>query len=64
MSYNTNKYALVTGGSRGIGRAVAIRLAQSGYNIVINYVSNREQAEETQKIVVVFTTDYYSIFYR
>lgn len=47
MSYNTNKYALVTGGSRGIGRAVAIRLAQSGYNIVINYVSNREQAEET-----------------
>ena len=51
MSYNTNKYALVTGGSRGIGRAVAIRLAQSGYNIVINYVSNREQAEETQKII-------------
>ena len=51
MSYNTNKYALVTGGSRGIGRAVAIRLAQSGYNIVINYVSNRKQAEETQKII-------------
>ena len=51
MSYSTSKYALVTGGSRGIGRAVAIKLAQSGYNIVINYVSNREQAEETQKII-------------
>ena len=50
MSCN-NKYALITGASRGIGRAVAIRLAQSGYNIIINYVSNKDKAEETQKII-------------
>lgn len=41
------KYALVTGGSRGIGRAVCIRLAQMGYRILINYVSNTAAAEET-----------------
>ena len=41
------KYALVTGGSRGIGRAVSVKLAQMGYNILINYVSNREEAFTT-----------------
>lgn len=50
MSCN-NKYALITGASRGIGRAVAIRLAQSGYNVIINYVSNKDKAEETRKII-------------
>ena len=34
------KYALVTGGSRGIGRAVCIKLAQMGYQVIINYASN------------------------
>lgn len=41
------KYALVTGGSRGIGRAVSIKLAQLGYYVLINYVSNTAAAEET-----------------
>ena len=41
------KFALVTGGSRGIGRAVALRLAQQGYTILINYQSNDAAAEET-----------------
>ena len=35
---------MVTGGSRGIGRAVCVRLAQMGYNVVINYVSNDAEA--------------------
>ena len=34
------KDALVTGGSRGIGRAVCIKLAEQGYNILVNYKSN------------------------
>lgn len=45
------KYALVTGGSRGIGRAVCVRLAQSGYRVIINYVSNAEEARKTLKLV-------------
>ena len=40
-------YALVTGGSRGIGRAVSVKLAQMGYNIVINYISNKDEALAT-----------------
>ncbi len=41
------KYALVTGGSRGIGRAVVLRLASLGYTVIINYVSNEDKARET-----------------
>jgi len=49
---DSNKYALVTGGSRGIGRAVCVQLAKdTQYHILINYQSNREAAEETLKSV-------------
>jgi 3-oxoacyl-[acyl-carrier protein] reductase len=44
-------YALVTGGSRGIGRAVCIELAGKGYPVVINYVSNEAAALETKRII-------------
>ena len=45
------KYALVTGGSRGIGRAVAIKLASQGYHILLNYKSNHAEAEVTKTAV-------------
>lgn len=45
------KYALVTGGSRGIGRAVCLKLADMGYHVLINYKGNTEAAEETAKLV-------------
>ena len=41
------KYALVTGGSRGIGRAICLKLAEMGYHILINYQSNNTEAEAT-----------------
>lgn len=45
------KFALVTGGSRGIGRAVSIKLAAQGYNILINYKSNHTEAKKTAELV-------------
>ncbi len=47
----TQRYALVTGGSRGLGRAICVKLAEMGYNVVINYQSNEAAAEETKQLV-------------
>ena len=46
------KYALVTGGSRGLGRAICIKLAQQGIPVIINYQSNANAAEEVKDIIV------------
>lgn len=45
------KYALVTGGSRGIGRSICEKLAEMGYNIIVNYNSNETAAKETAELV-------------
>ena len=44
---NENKLALITGGSRGIGKAIALKLAATGYDIVINYAGNTDAANQT-----------------
>lgn len=46
------KVALVTGGSRGIGRSISTHLAGMGYHVLINYRSNQEEAEITHSVVV------------
>jgi 3-oxoacyl-[acyl-carrier protein] reductase len=45
------KVALVTGGSRGIGRAICIRLASMGALVYVNYVSRSSAADETRRII-------------
>lgn len=45
------RYALITGASRGIGRAIAIELAKDGCSILLNYKSNHAAAEETKRLI-------------
>lgn len=42
-----NKIALISGGSRGIGRAIALQLAKDGIHVIINYLKNKEAAVKT-----------------
>jgi enoyl-[acyl-carrier protein] reductase III len=51
MTTLSGKIALVTGGSRGIGRAIALRLAEEGADVVINFFRNRKPAEETKEMI-------------
>ena len=45
------KYALVTGGSRGLGRAICLKLAKMGFPVIINYQSNTEAAEAVMSMI-------------
>lgn len=46
------KYALVTGGSRGLGRAVCLKLAEMGIPVLVNYQSNAAAAEEVKEEII------------
>ena len=50
-----NQKAIITGGGRGIGRAICIELAKQGADILINYVSNKKEAEKTLQMVQQFS---------
>lgn len=45
------KYALITGGSRGLGRAICLELSRKGFPLIINYQSNSEAAQEVKRLV-------------
>src|SRR5664279_5331973 len=47
-----NKVAIVTGGNSGIGKAVALELANQGANIVVDYISHHEATEELEQQIV------------
>lgn len=48
---HTTPVALVTGGSRGIGRGICIELARAGYAVAVNYAGNEAAARETQQLL-------------
>lgn len=49
MTYKTNKVALITGGSRGLGRDMALQLAKKDFNIILTFKSNDIEAREVVK---------------
>lgn len=50
MTNLSGKVAIVTGSSRGIGRAIALQLADLGADVVINYASSPDKAEEVAEL--------------
>ncbi|BAZ12241.1 short-chain dehydrogenase/reductase SDR [Calothrix sp. NIES-4071] len=61
MSQLAGKVAIVTGASRGIGRAIALKLAKSGASIIVNYAGNAQKAQQTVEEIRVLGVEAYPI---
>ena len=57
MNRLTGKVALVTGASRGIGKGIALRLAQEGASLALSYSTHAEQAKETERAIKQYGVD-------
>jgi 3-oxoacyl-[acyl-carrier protein] reductase len=57
MSNQTGKAAVVTGGSRGIGKAIVLALAEAGFNVAFSYASNQAAATEVENAAKAFGVD-------
>jgi len=57
MSSLTGKVAIVTGGSRGIGKAIAERLGREGATVALTYAGNRDKAEAVVESIKAFGVD-------
>jgi enoyl-[acyl-carrier protein] reductase III len=55
------KVALVTGGTKGIGRSVALRLARGGADVVVNYLRSRNAADETLQQLIAFGGNHHAV---
>lgn len=55
------KSALVTGASRGIGRSIALQLAEEGYNVAVNYAGSKEKAEAVVEAIKAKNVDSFAI---
>ena len=51
------KNAIVTGGSRGLGEGMVLKLAEMGYNVVVNFVSDRSK-EKAESLIAKIEKDY------